>query len=72
MPLGDTETAWTGASTDRVHLPHDHGGVFGSGGEFGAVVGELAEPNLVTVFGQNLLSVTGELLPEHGRHTHTA
>lgn len=52
------------ASTHRVHLPHDHGGVFGSGGEFGAVVRELAEPNLVTVFGQNLLSVTGELLPE--------
>lgn len=51
-------------STDQVHLPHDHGGVFGSGGEFGAVIGELAEPNLVTVFGQNLLSVTGELLPE--------
>lgn len=56
-------------STDRVHLPHDHGGVFGSGGEFGAVIGELAEPNLVTVFGQNLLSVTRELLPE--RHTET-
>lgn len=57
-------------STDRDHLPHDHCGVFGSSGEFGAVVGELAEPNLVTVFGQNLLSVTWELLPKHQTHTH--
>lgn len=58
-------------STDQVHLPHDHGGVLGSGGEFGAVVGELAEPNLVTVFGQNLLSVTWELLPERQTQRHT-
>ena len=48
--------------TNRVHLPHNDGGVFGACGQFCAVVGELAEPNLVTVLCQDLLGVTGELL----------
>lgn len=44
-------------------MPHDDGGVFGARGQFGAVVGEFTKPDLVTVFGENLLSVTRELFP---------
>ena len=47
----------------RVHLPHDDSCVFGAGGQLGAVIGELTEPDFVAVFGEDLLSVTGELLP---------
>lgn len=49
--------------THRLHLPDDHGGVLGSSGQFSAVVGEFAEPDLVAVFCEDLLCVTGKLFP---------
>lgn len=54
---------WAQCGTHRVHLPDDDGGVFGAGGQLGAVVGELTKPHLVTVLCEDLLRVARELLP---------
>ena len=44
-------------------MPHDDCGVFGSRGQFGAVIGELTEPHFIAVFGEDLLGVARELFP---------
>lgn len=49
--------------THRLHLPDNHSCVFRAGGEFGAVVGELAEPDFIAVLCEDLLCVTGKLFP---------
>ena len=51
------------AYTYRVHLPNDDSRVFGASCQFSAVVGELAEPDFVTVLCEDLLRVAGELFP---------
>lgn len=52
----------------HVDLPHNDCGVFGASCQFCAIVGELAEPDFIAVFCENLLCVAGELFP---LHTHT-
>lgn len=49
--------------THRINLPYNDCRVFGSRGQFGAVVGEFTEPDFIAVLGQNLLGVAGELFP---------
>lgn len=44
-------------------MPHNDCGVFGSRGQFGAVIGELAEPHFIAVFGEDLLGIARELFP---------
>lgn len=48
----------------RVYVPHNDCGVFGAGRQFCAVVGELAKPDFIAVFSEDLLSVAGELFPK--------
>lgn len=52
-----------GKVTHRVNLPYDDCCVFGPRGQFGAIVGEFAEPYFIAVLCQDLLGVAGELFP---------
>ena len=48
---------------DGIHVPDDHAAVLGAAGEVPAVVGELAEPDLVAVVVQHLQSGARKLVP---------
>lgn len=55
----------------HVNLPHNNCSVFGPRGQFGAVIGELAEPDFIAVFCENLLSVARKLFPTNTQtHVH--
>ncbi len=54
----------------HVNVPHNDCGVFGPRCQFCAVVGELAEPDFIAVFSENLLSVARELFPKVWEHAH--
>lgn len=48
----------------HIDVPHNDCGVFWPGCQFCAIIGELAEPDFIAVFGENLLRVARELFPK--------